>query len=119
MMSKEGDFPNADTSFFAAVSKNILSNPLPEETASSRMKQIAFMAMIYQLKISGREPTIRLVMEVTGLPRTSMTKFMEPLLQRGLLEQRPILNISGKGRAFVLDIPDFFINGLSPLFRTP
>lgn len=117
-MSTEFNFSHAETSFFAAVSKSILCNPLPDETPSSRMKQIALMGIIYQLKASGHETTIGLVMEVTGLPRTSMTKFMQPLLERGLLTERSVLNSAGKGRAYVLDIPSAFLSKLNPFIRT-
>lgn len=117
-MSREFDFPHADTSFFAAVAKRILSNPLPDETASSRMKQIAFMGVLYQIKVSGCEPTINLIMDVTGLPRASMTKFMEPLLLRQMIRERTTLNVVGKGRAYILDIHEDFLSTLNPFTRT-
>ena len=113
-MKAHFDFPLAGVSFTAAISKKILSEPLPDENAASRLKQIAFITIVYQLQAANVEATYAELKRVTGLPRASMTHFAAPLLRRGLLEERRVLNSAGRGHSHALFVPGVVLDGLAP-----
>ena len=46
--------------------KQILENPLEGETATSRMKQIGMINVIYQMQMTNIETTINNIMNIYG-----------------------------------------------------
>lgn len=113
------DFPMAGVSFTAAIAKKLLSERNSSENATSRLKQIAFITIVFQMQTARCETTYAKIMEVTGLPRASMTHFAAPLLERGFLQERRILNSIGKGHSNELFIPQNLIDELLPGFIMP
>lgn len=99
-------FPLKDVSFSAFAMSEVLNQPLANETASSRLKQISLLICVQQMQAAGIETTTSEIQAVTGLDRKSVVDFSTPLIQRGLLAEKPILNRSGRGRAKLLYIPD-------------
>jgi hypothetical protein len=55
-MKTSFDFPLAGMRFSATIAKKILSEPLPGESAISRMKQIAFITVIFQMQMARALP---------------------------------------------------------------
>lgn len=83
----------------------ILSQPLEEETATNRIKQIGFMGVMYQMYLMNMDTTVRSIMEVSNLSRAGIFEVAEPLIARGILAEETVLNTAGRGRATRLFIP--------------
>lgn len=112
MMPIHSDSQWASLTFAGMVMKLILDNPLPDETPTSRVKQIGLMSIIYQMMMSDIETTVNNIMEVSLLSRPSVFEVTSPLLVRGLLREEKVLNSIGKGRASRFVIPEDVFNNL-------
>lgn len=85
--------------FYEAVTARILENPLENETAASRLKQIGLMIILKQMADKNVETTVTKIIEMTGLSRPATFVLMKPLTDRGLLVEETVLNSQGRGRA--------------------
>lgn len=81
------------------IVNQIMSNPLAGESASSRLKQVALMTVIY-VSVPG-EGLLGLsdLIKVTGLTRGGIIETIEPLVRRGLLIETMGKNSMGRGTA--------------------
>jgi hypothetical protein len=105
-MTSSGDSPHVSLAFTAFTMKQILENPLEGETATSRMKQIGMINVIYQMQMTNIETTINNIMNISRLSRDAVVESTTPLVARKLLREEQILNTAGRGRAFRFVIPD-------------
>lgn len=105
-MASLGDSPYASLAFTAFTMKQILENPLAGETATSRMKQIGMINVIYQMQLTNIEATINNIMNISRLSRDAVVESTTPLVARNLLREEQVLNSAGRGRAFRFVIPD-------------
>lgn len=88
-----------ETAFYDEVTKQIFGNPLHNETAASRIKQVGLMVLLRQMGNQKIETTVANIIKTTGLSRPAIFVIMKPLTDRGLLIEETILNVQGRGRA--------------------
>lgn len=82
------------------------------ETASSRLKQVGLMTILYEMH-NGRVPlTTANITEYTGLTRGGFDDAVELLIKRGLLEETVSLNAIGRGRSRMFHIPESIFDRL-------
>ncbi|NTA59817.1 hypothetical protein G6L32_14335 [Agrobacterium tumefaciens] len=109
------DFPLSGISFTAAISKRILrENHLEGESGTSRLKQIAFITIVYQMQIAEEECNYNKMSKITGLPRATLSHISSPLIAKSLLKEKRVLNSIGRGHSYVLFVPDEVLIELKP-----
>ncbi|SES42307.1 MarR family transcriptional regulator [Rhizobium sp. NFR03] len=99
-------------SFAAMILREIMDNPLKNETASSRLKQIGLMSVLYYMHLANKKLTIANIIEETGLTRGGIWEAVDFLIQRKLLTETQIKNSLGRGRARQFDIPQTIFDKL-------
>ncbi|MEK1851479.1 MAG: MarR family transcriptional regulator [Phyllobacterium sp.] len=92
-------------SFAAMILREIMDNPLENETASSRLKQIGLMSVLYYMHLGNKQLTLANITEETGLTRGGVYETVEFLIKRNLLNETEIKNSMGRGRARQFTIP--------------
>ncbi|MEP9378369.1 MarR family transcriptional regulator [Aquabacter sp. CN5-332] len=85
--------------FGALVSREILDNPLDNETPQSRVKQIGMMVVLHHLHLSNQRLTLTNISEFTGLTRGGVTETIDQLIRRKILTETLTTNSMGRGRA--------------------
>jgi DNA-binding MarR family transcriptional regulator len=114
--------PNTDfatITFGAAVLKIILDNPLPNETASHRVKQLGIMSIIYYMQSMGLETTGPALVAKTGVSRATLSLIVAPLIKRNLLKEEMKLNSIGEGRVAVYSIHEHLVPSVSLTKHSP
>lgn len=86
------------------VVNQILRNPLTGESASSRMKQVALMTVIYTCIPRNSLVSLSDLGRITGLTRAGIIETIEPLVRRGLLIETMGKNSMGRGTARYFEI---------------
>lgn len=92
-------------SFSAIVLREIMDNPMPDETASARLKQVGLMTVLYYMNVANRALSLASITEETGLTRGGVYETIEFLLRRKLLEETETKNALGRGKARRFFIP--------------
>lgn len=95
---------------FATLTTNeIMSNPLPDETPNSRLRQLGMMSLLYSLHKADTALTITNVIQVTGMTRKAAQEAIDPLVARGLLKESWGRTSIGRGKARQYEIaPEIF-----------
>lgn len=88
----------------ALLVRQILLKPLPQETATSRVKQVGMMAVIFALHGSEIPITLSTLVNVSGLTRGGVSETVDQLVHRGLLLESMGHNAIGRGKARLFTI---------------
>ncbi|WP_085034682.1 MarR family transcriptional regulator [Ensifer aridi] len=95
--------------FSGFVLREILDNPMEDETPQSRLKQIGMMSVLYFMHQGHQALTISRLTEITKLTRTGVAETIDPLIRRGLLTETFVKNSMGRGKARQFEIaPEIF-----------
>lgn len=95
--------------FSAFIFREILDNPMGDETPQSRLKQIGMMSVLYIMHQGHQALTISNITEITKLTRTGVAETIDPLVKRGLLTETIVKNSMGRGKARQFEIaPEIF-----------
>lgn len=78
----------------------IFCSPLKDETASSRIRQLAMMTLALDHQLSGRQITLTNLAGASGLSRVAVEKIVGCLITRGLLTASWTKNSQGRGKAW-------------------
>lgn len=84
--------------------KQVVENALPEETPPARLKQVAILLTIHVLEQQVQTVTTSDVANVYGLSSAQITKILQPLVHKGLVEREKIVNRQGRGHAYALKV---------------
>ncbi|MFS8044029.1 transcriptional regulator [Xanthobacter sp. AM33] len=79
--------------------RQIILQPLPGETATSRLKQIGMMTLIFALHGSENPITLSTLVSMSGLTRGGVSETIDQLVRRELLFETMGHNVIGRGRA--------------------
>ncbi|MEJ7014823.1 MarR family transcriptional regulator [Sinorhizobium meliloti] len=82
--------------------KQIVENAFPEETAASRLQQVAVLLTINALQNQPEPLTTQRLGEIYGLNASQTHKLVTRLVERGLVIREQIHNRLGRGHAFAL-----------------
>ena len=85
--------------FAALILRQILDNPLQDETGQSRLKQIGMMSILYYMHQGNQRLTLSNIMELTALTRGGVSETIDQLVERKLLTETLTTNVMGRGRA--------------------
>ncbi|WP_320409377.1 MULTISPECIES: MarR family transcriptional regulator [unclassified Aureimonas] len=89
-----------------------MNKPLDDETASSRLKQVGMMTVLYDMHIGNKPLTVANITETTGLTRGGVDEAVAFLVLRGLLVETKTTNSMGRGRARLFHIPESIFDRL-------
>jgi len=96
-------------SFSALILRLILDNPLNDETAQSRLKQIGMMSVLYYMHQGNKRLTLTNIVELTSLTRGGVTETIDQLVSRKILTETMVKNSMGRGQAREFKIaPEIF-----------
>lgn len=84
--------------------KQVVEKALPDETPPARLKQVAILLSIHVLEQQLKTVTTSDVAAVYGLSSPQITKILQPLVQKGLIEREKIVNRQGRGHALALRV---------------
>ncbi len=84
--------------------KQVVERAFPEETPPARLKQVTVLLTIHVLEQQVQTVTTTDVAIVCGLSSAQMTKILQPLVRKGLVEREKIVNRQGRGHAYALKI---------------
>lgn len=103
------------------VTRQIMANPLEDETSAARLKQVALLTVIVieKLHTSGLPITLAQLVEMTGLARNVAAQTVDPLVERGLLIEEMGKNSMGRGMARQFQIAPAVFEALAPLMGKP
>ena len=79
--------------------RQIILKPLPRETATSRLKQVGMMTLIFALHGGEAPVTLSTLVSISGLTRGGVSEAIDQLVRRGLLFETMGHNVIGRGRA--------------------
>ncbi|MEP9356827.1 MarR family transcriptional regulator [Xanthobacter sp. KR7-65] len=97
--------------FAALILRQILDNPIENETPQSRLKQIGMMSVLYYMHQGNQRLTLSNIMELTALTRGGVSETVDQLVARKLLTETLTTNAMGRGRAREFRIaPSIFEN---------
>ena len=99
-------------SFAALVLREIMDHSLDEETASSRLKQVGLMSVLYYMHIGNIPLTVANITEQTGLTRGGVEEAVGFLIKRQLLSETKTTNSMGRGRARLFHLPQSLFDRL-------
>lgn len=85
--------------FAAHTLREIMDNPLPDETAQSRLKQVGMMSVIYYMHVGNISLNLTSLMEQTGLTRRGVGETVDQLVKREMLTEEMGKNSMGRGTA--------------------
>jgi DNA-binding MarR family transcriptional regulator len=98
--------------FSAMILRSIMDNPMDEETAQSRLKQIGMMSILYHMHIGQVPITLTNIMGETGLTRSGVAETVDQLVQRQILMETIERNTLGRGTARRFHIAPKLFDGL-------
>lgn len=103
------------------VTRQIMANPLADETSATRLKQVALMTVIVIEKrhATGSSITLAQLVAMTGLARNVVAQTIDPLVQRGLLVEEMGKNSMGRGTARQFQIAPEVFQSLAPFMGVP
>lgn len=103
------------------VTRQIMANPLEDETSAARLKQIALMTVIVVEKLHATASPITLaqLVDMTGLARNVAAQTVDPLVDRGLLIEEMGKNSMGRGMARQFQIAPAVLEAVAPLMGAP
>ncbi len=103
------------------VTRQIMANPLKDETSAARLKQIALMTVIVveNLHTTASPITLAQLVDMTGLARNVAAQTVDPLVERGLLIEEMGKNSMGRGMARQLQIAPAVLEAVAPLMGAP
>lgn len=103
------------------VTRQIMANPLEDETAAARLKQIALMTVIVVEKLHATVSPITLtqLVDTTGLARNVAAQTVDLLVARGLLVEEMGNNSMGRGMARQFQIAPAVLEAVAPLMGAP
>ena len=99
------------------VMKLIVDNPLPGETAASRMKQIGMMTIMHHMAVTGIETTATNIVKNSGISRPSLSEVLQPLVDRKLLREEIRRNALGHGKVLVYHFDDALSEAMSAMLQ--
>lgn len=98
-----------NTIYATLTTHEIMSNPLPNETPNSRLRQLGMMNLLYSMNKADTALTITTVTELTGMTRKAAQEAIDPLVVRGLLKESWGRTSIGRGKARQYEIaPEIF-----------
>ncbi|UTV41840.1 hypothetical protein MYG64_35635 (plasmid) [Ensifer adhaerens] len=103
------------------VTRQIMANPLEDETSAARLKQIALMTVIVVEKLHATASPITLaqLVDMTGIARNVAAQTVDPLVERGLLVEEMGKNSMGRGMARQFQIAPAVLQAVAPLMGGP
>lgn len=119
MVSRALDRSWRALSFTAFTMREIMDNPLEGETASSRLKQVGLMSVLYCMHVGKQPLTLAAITAETGLTRGGVYETVAYLLKRGLLDETEIKNALGRGKARRFSIPEGVFERIRQFERSP
>lgn len=110
-----------DLALLTMVTKQIMENPLEEETPAGRLKQVALTTVIVVEKLHTTISPITLaqLVDITGLTRSGVVESVEPLVQRGLLIETMGRNSMGRGTARQFELAPALLRNLAVFMGAP
>jgi hypothetical protein len=106
-------------SFTAFVMREIMDNPLEDETASARLKQVGLMSVLYCMHVGNQQLTLAAITAETGLTRGGVYETIAYLLKRSLLDETEVKNALGRGKARRFSIPERIFERIRQFERSP
>src|SRR5829696_3816959 len=82
----------------------ILSEVFPDETGASRLQQLGLFTMIFALQGREEPVTAARLSELTGQSDSQVSRQLQKLIARGLVERTKVRNKVGVGHAWQLAI---------------
>ena len=82
----------------------ILSEVFPDETGASRLQQLGLFTMIFALQGREEPVTAARLSELTGQSDSQVSRQLQKLIARGLVERTKVRNKAGAGHAWQLAI---------------
>jgi hypothetical protein len=119
MVSRALDSNWRALSFTAFVMREIMDNPLEDETASARLKQVGLMSVLYCMHVGNQPLTLAAITAETGLTRGGIYETVAYLLKRRLLDETEVRNALGRGKARRFSIPESIFERIRQFERLP
>lgn len=119
MVSRALDSSWRALSFTAFVMRQIMDNPLEDETASSRLKQVGLMSVLYCMHVGNQPLTLAAITAETGLTRGGVYETIAYLVKRRLLDEVEVRNTLGRGKARRFSIPETIFEQIRQFERSP
>lgn len=93
-----------DHAISAFLVHQITLKALPDETASSRLKQVGIMMLVFDLYDRGTPVTLAALAKASGLTRGGVYDSVDFLIRRGLLIETIVKNSMRRGQARLFSI---------------
>lgn len=84
--------------------QQVVEKALPDETPPARLKQVAILLTINAMQQQMERVTTADVGAVFQLTPAQMSKILQPLVQKGLIEREKVVNRQGRGHALALKV---------------
>ncbi|KSV94872.1 hypothetical protein [Sinorhizobium sp. GL28] len=103
------------------VTRQIMTNPLKDETSASRLKQVTLITVIVieKLHATGSPITLAQLVDMTGLARNVAAQTVDPLVERGILIEEMGKNSMGRSMARQFQIAPAVFEAVAPLMGAP
>jgi hypothetical protein len=108
-----------NTALASLLTIEIMSKHLPNETGSSRIRQLGMMIALLSMDDGHSPITIGAVTEFTGIARKTALEAIEPLVARGLLIETWDTASHGKGKSRLFYIPHDLLARFLPKTSAP